>query len=188
MDDEDDVDERNIVLTGFMGTGKSTVGRVLATQLEYAFVDTDEIIEQRHGPIATIFEHRGEEAFRTIEREVAAELATHVRTVIATGGRMLLDPANIAALTRRGRVFCLTATPDEILARVTTDAARVDRPLLAGPGTARTINDLLARRREGYGQFQQIATDGRSPQSIADEIATQWRRSGSASGPSSSGG
>ena len=68
-------DRHNVVLTGFMGTGKTTVGRLLAEDLGYEFVDTDELIERRHGPIAEIFASRGEEAFRQIERDVAAELA-----------------------------------------------------------------------------------------------------------------
>ena len=82
----------NVVLTGFMGTGKTTVGRLLADLLGYEFVDTDEVIEQRYGPIETIFRERGEDAFRTIEREVAGELAGADRRVISTGGRMMLDP------------------------------------------------------------------------------------------------
>ncbi len=71
-------DSRNIVLTGFMGTGKTTVGRLLAEQLGYEFVDTDVVIEERHGRIADLFRSIGEEAFRNIERELAAELAERV--------------------------------------------------------------------------------------------------------------
>jgi len=173
----------NIILTGFMGTGKSTVGRVLATLIDYAFVDTDEIIEQRHGAIAAIFRERGEDAFRAIEQGVAEELAAHVRTVIATGGRMMLDSSNIDALSRRGHIFCLVATPGEILARVTADDERASRPLLAGGDTERMIIDLLADRREGYERFEPIGTDGRSPAAVADEIATRWRREASSPAP-----
>src|SRR6187399_1176730 len=93
-------DGRNIVLTGFMGTGKTTVGRLLAARLGYEFVDTDEAIVERHGEIADIFRTRGEEAFRQIERQLAAELASRERLVISTGGRMMLDPDNVAALGR----------------------------------------------------------------------------------------
>ena len=125
-------DSRNIVLTGFMGTGKTTVGRLLAEQLGYEFVDTDVVIEQRHGKIADVFRSVGEEAFRNIERELAAELADRVRLVISTGGRMMLDPQNVANLSRNGRVFCLVATPDEIVDRVTNDPSPIERPLLVG--------------------------------------------------------
>jgi shikimate kinase len=85
---------RNVVLTGFMGTGKTTVGRLLAERLGYGFVDTDALIVARHGPIAEIFAGRGEGEFRRLEAEVAAELADRTGLVIATGGRMLLDHGN----------------------------------------------------------------------------------------------
>ena len=75
----------NVVLTGFMGTGKTTVGRLLADLLGYEFVDTDEIIERRYGAIETIFRERGEDAFRAIESELAVELSERSRCVFATG-------------------------------------------------------------------------------------------------------
>ena len=96
-------DRRNVVLTGFMGTGKTTVGRLLADELGYEFVDTDELIEQRHGSIADLFATRGEEAFRELERDVAAELARRSGLVVSTGGRMMLDPANVRALSASGQ-------------------------------------------------------------------------------------
>ncbi len=161
----------NIVLTGFMGTGKTTVGRILAAELGFDFVDTDAVIEQRHGPIAEIFRERGEDVFRAIERDLAAELADRSRLVIATGGRMMLDPDNVVSLERRGRVFCLVAEAEEIHRRVTADAAHVERPLLAGADPRARILELLAERRSGYRQFTQVVTDGRSPRAIAAEIA-----------------
>ena len=85
----------NLVLTGFMATGKTTVGRSLAERLGLEFVDTDLLIESMHGPISQIFEQKGEEWFRSIERGVAAELGTKTGLVIATGGRLLLDPENL---------------------------------------------------------------------------------------------
>jgi shikimate kinase len=163
-------DTRNIVLTGFMGTGKSTVGRLLAERLGYEFVDTDQLIEERHGAIADIFRTRGEDAFRRIERDLAAELATRDRLVISTGGRLMLDPHNAASLGRHGRVFCLVATADEILARVTRDGSSRERPLLAGPDTRQRIVDLLAERAPAYRGFVQISTVGRDPDVVADEL------------------
>ncbi len=165
----------NIVLTGFMGTGKTTVGRILAAELGFDFVDTDAIIEDRHGPIADIFAQQGEAVFRAIEREVAAELADRSRLVVATGGRMMLDPDNVGSLGRSGRIFCLVAEPDEIHRRVTADAADIERPLLAGPDPRTKIGELLAERRDGYRRFTQIVTDDRSPEVIATEIATLVR-------------
>ena len=112
----------NIVLTGFMGTGKSTVGRLLAERLGYEWIDTDEFIETAHGPIPEIFATGGEEAFRTLERTVTAKLAERDGQVISTGGRLMLDPANAAALDG-AVVFCLTADADTIAARTGPAAA-----------------------------------------------------------------
>jgi shikimate kinase len=161
---------RNVVLTGFMGTGKTTVGRLLAAELAFELVDTDALIEERHGPIAEIFASRGEAAFRAIEREIAGELAGRTGLVIATGGRMLLDPANAAVLGAQGRVFCLVAAPEEVYTRVSADRTPVERPLLAVPDPRRRIEELMAERAAGYGQFRQIPTDGRTPADVAAAI------------------
>ena len=135
---------QTIVLTGFMGTGKSTVGRLLAEGLGLPFVDTDELIESRHGPIPGIFASRGEDGFRDIERQVARELADCDGVVVATGGRFMLDPANQRALGGEARVFCLVADVDEILRRVMNHAA--ERPLLAGRDPAGRLAALLDER------------------------------------------
>jgi shikimate kinase len=166
-------DTRNVVLTGFMGTGKTTVGRLLAARLGYEFVDTDEVIVERHGEIAEIFRTRGEEAFRQIERELAAELSSRERLVIATGGRMMLDPDNVDALGRNGRVFCLVATPDAILARINSDPS--SRPLLAVPDPRRRVVELLAERTPAYRRFTQISTDAIEPDDIAADLAQRVR-------------
>ena len=163
-------DKRNIVLTGFMGTGKTTAGRLLARRLGFDFVDTDAIIEERHGPIAAIFSERGEAAFRAIEREIAGELAERDQLIIATGGGMMLDPSNVALLSRNGRVFCLVAEPETILDRVVADASRVERPLLATPDPLQRIIDLLAERHPAYGSFIQVSTEARSLDEVADDL------------------
>ena len=159
-----------IVLTGFMGTGKSTVGRALAARLGYAFVDTDALIEARHGPITAIFRDQGEEAFRRLEREVAAELGGRERVVVATGGRLMLDPANTAAF-EDAAVFCLTASAATILHR--TDQTPGSRPLLAGDDRVARITALLDERAVGYAAFEEVATDGVTPEAVVDEIITR---------------
>ena len=160
----------NVVLTGFMGTGKTTVGRLLADLLGYEFVDTDELIVELHGPIDEIFRERGEDAFRAIERDVATELAERDRVVISTGGRMMLDPANAATLGARARVFCLTASPETIAARVLNGPPR---PLLAGDNPIARIRQLLAEREAGYAAFEQIPTDSLTAADIAHELVAR---------------
>jgi shikimate kinase len=157
----------NVVLTGFMGTGKTTVGRLLAGLLDYDFVDTDELIAQRHGAIETIFRERGEHAFRAIERDVAGELAGRRRLVISTGGRMMLDPVAGTTLGSRSRVFCLIASPDTIAARVLNGPVR---PLLEGQDPLSRIAELLAERAAGYARFEQVPTDTLTADEIAHEL------------------
>ena len=163
-------DRRNVVLTGFMGTGKTTVGRLLADDLDYELVDTDVLIEQRHGPIADIFATRGEAAFREIEREIAAELGCSSGLVVSTGGRMMLDPANVRALSANGRVFCLVATPEEVFSRVTNDPSPVERPLLTVPDPRQRIVELMAARDADYRRFPQLVTDARAPAAVALDL------------------
>lgn len=157
----------NIVLTGFMGTGKSTVGRLVAARLGRTFVDTDELIEARHGPVAEIFAEHGEHRFRAIEREVAAELGGQRGLVVATGGRMLLDPANEESLGATGIVVCLRADVEALVARLGTEADH--RPLLRGDPEAR-IRQLLAERAPAYARFPQVGTDARTPDEVADAV------------------
>ncbi len=163
---------RNLILTGFMGTGKTTVGRLVAERLGFEFVDTDALIEEANGPIPEIFAERGEAAFRAIEREVATELAARSGLVIATGGGLLLDEANATALGTTGVVCCLVADPDEIHRRVTAEGSPTDRPLLAGVDPLARIAELLAERAPGYGRFRQVDTTGRTPEEVADEVAS----------------
>ena len=159
--------ERNIVLTGFMGTGKTAVGRILADRLGCGFVDTDELIESRAGPIPEIFERHGEEAFRELERSVARELAGRTGLVIATGGGMMLDPESAACLEPTAEVVCLTANPDTIIERIGDTALR---PLLAVADASERVRELLAERAEGYGRFASVNTEGRNAEEVAAAV------------------
>jgi shikimate kinase len=160
----------NIVLTGFMGCGKSTVGRILAERLGFRFVDTDLLIEERCAmTISEIFATSGEAAFRSLEEEVARELGKLSALVIATGGKLMLNPANVTALGPGARIFCLTASPEEILRRVDGDEG-TKRPLLQAEHPLQRITALLEERHEGYRCFMPIDTDGKSPQTVAEEV------------------
>lgn len=155
----------NIVLTGFMATGKTTIGRLLAGQLGYEFVDTDHLIEDRCGQtIAEIFREKGETVFRAMEADIARELGDKEGLVIATGGGLVLYPANVAALRSPGRIFCLLATPEAILDRVSRDASV--RPLLEGPNPMERIMGLMKDREKTYMHFTQVETTGKTPDEV----------------------
>jgi shikimate kinase len=164
----------NLVLTGFMATGKTTVGQKLARKLGMELVDTDLLIESRHGPISVIFDERGEAEFRDIERRVARELGSRSGLVIATGGRMLLDADSSTALSDTGRIFCLVASAETIHQRVIDDRSRTDRPLLQVDDLGERIIELMAERQGEYSRFQQVPTDDLTPDEIAEEIARLW--------------
>lgn len=173
QDSDRDNNVKNIILTGFMGTGKTTVGRLLAARLGYTFVDTDELIVQRAGKsIADIFAAEGAAYFRRMEREVAAELAPLSGLVIGTGGRLMLDPQNAAVFGPDNLVICLNAPPQEILQRIATDGAR--RPLLEVPEPAQRVAALLQERAEAYGQFPQIDTAHKRPAQVVAELIERF--------------
>jgi len=161
--------QENIILTGFMGTGKSTIGRALAARLKATFIDTDQLIEQRTScRIADIFARQGETAFRQMEAEVAQELADRCGLIIATGGGFFTNPENIGVLQQKGRIFCLTAAPQEILKRVKKQ--RQLRPLLQHPNPLERITQLLHEREPVYRQFPQISTSGQTIDQVVDTI------------------
>lgn len=153
-----------------MATGKSTVGQLVADELGLAFVDTDELIEARAGrSIPTIFAQDGEAAFRALERDVCAELATRAGLVIATGGGMLIDPRNRAALEPNALIVCLWASPETIEKRL---AGSAGRPL------ASTWRALLEQRTPVYCQLpHHIDTTGRAPEDTAREVIALWQTS-----------
>lgn len=160
----------NIILTGFMATGKTTVGKLLAEQLGYEFIDTDQLIEARSGmTIPEIFRQKGETAFREMEAAIVQELAEKEKVIISTGGRLMLDAANAAALSKRGRVFCLVATPEEILKRVSHDTD-AKRPLLETPNPMQRIVELLQQRKESYHRFSQMATSEKTPDEVTRHL------------------
>ena len=157
-----------VVLTGFRGTGKTSVGRILADRLALPFFDTDALIERRAGmPIPEIFLQHGEAHFRALEREVIASLRD-VEGVISTGGGAVLDPANVADLRWRGTVYLLSAPPGVILERI----AGSDRPGLTGLSPAEEVQTLLLARKEAYlgAADACIDTGRRTPGEVAEVI------------------
>ena len=160
-----------IVLTGFMATGKSRVGRRLAEILGRTFVDTDSLVEAAAGrTVAEVFAAEGEAAFRARERAAVEQACGVVDAVVATGGGTLVDPENRRRLFAAGPVVCLSATPQEILRRA-PDAA--SRPLLASANGDRLtrVEALLAERAAVYGlAAHQVDTTGLSVDEVVERV------------------
>ena len=171
----DDRQIRNIALTGFMGCGKTAVGRVVALVAGFEFLDTDQFIEEHVGmSIPRIFEEHGEETFRRYEREVVARLAEREETVIATGGGLLVDAGNMATMKQYAMVFCLWASPESIWRRV---KGQSHRPLLNTDDPKQRIIDLLEERKPAYSRSDMlINTEYRSAKDVAHLILGQFRQ------------
>ena len=174
---------RNIILVGFMASGKTSVGRALAQSLSddatlrsaggWTLVDADDVIVARAGkPIHRIFSEDGEPAFRELERQVIADLCAGERQVIASGGGSFVDPQNRDVMLTGGRVFFLSASPAEILRRVQEeDAGGPIRPLLAVDDPEARIAELLAQRAAAYAQAHHtVETDALTAEGVAGEI------------------
>jgi len=165
---------RNVVLLGFMGTGKTTVGRALARRLKAKFVDMDAVLESRAGkPISRIFAEDGEPAFRAMERALVRELSRSRGLVIAAGGGVVLNPLNVRDFRRSGLVVCLSASPEIIYKR--THRQR-HRPLLESGDKLRRIVRLLALRRPFYDAIpHQIDTSTLSPTAVVRRILALYQ-------------
>ena len=148
----------NIVLVGFMGSGKSAIGRSIAKRLGFLFLDSDQIVIDRAGgrPIAQIFEEEGEEAFRNYETLALESLRHRERCVIATGGGAVLREGNRVLLRELGLVVCLTASEDAIFERVSRTSKR---PLLRTANPRETLHLLLEARQPAYQAAAQITLD-----------------------------
>lgn len=150
----------NVVLTGFMGTGKSAVGRTLARRLGFVFVDADDLVRAQAGrDIPALFEEEGEAGFRKRERSAIASLAGRDGIVLSTGGGAMTDPENVSVLRKLGPIVLLRASPETILRRV---GGGGDRPMLGPARTPesrlRRIRELLEARREAYARAD-VAVD-----------------------------
>jgi len=167
--------KRNIIITGFMGTGKSEVAKQLACKLKMEFIDMDRIIEESRGmSIVNIFARYGENYFREQENKLVKELSQKENTVIATGGGTLLSSDNARMLGRRGQIICLYADSQTIHNRV---KRKNNRPLLKRKNVLSEINRLLEERKKAYNNFTiKIDTTNLSVQEVADKIITLLKR------------
>ncbi len=169
----------DIILTGFMGTGKTDTGKNLAAKLNRTFMDTDATVEKFAGKkIASIFATEGEESFRLWEAEVIAGLEKYERgsLVVATGGGAVLWERNRRLLRQRGLIVLLTASVKEIFRRV----GHTDRPLLQQGEPQKKIEELLNHRAAIYNEFADLTvhTDGKTPTDVVREICELLKTKG----------
>lgn len=161
----------NVFLVGPMGAGKSTIGRLLASDLRLEFKDTDKEIEDRSGvDIPWIFDMEGEGGFRNREAAMLVELVMMNQILLATGGGVILKPENRRALANNGRVVYLRASINEQVRRTSRDKKR---PLLQNDDPRQVLSDLMAEREPLYLEVADyvVETDRRSPKSVAEELS-----------------
>lgn len=166
----------NVALIGFMGVGKTAIGKALAKKLNWNFIELDSLIEQKAGkPITEIFEHDGEIAFRELEIEVTKEVSQGENTVIACGGGIVLNQINIDRLRQKARIVYLTASPAVILKRTSNDVE--ERPLLKVANPALTVYELLRFRRPFYERAAgiKINTSKLSVDAAAEQIIRKMK-------------
>ncbi|HZR21097.1 MAG TPA: shikimate kinase [Verrucomicrobiae bacterium] len=163
----------NLTLIGFMGSGKSAVGRLVADSLHFTYLDTDQVVESRaHKTIREIFQQDGEPAFREWERVIVEELTHRKKTVISTGGGLPAHQANLDSLKTHSLVLCLWASPETIYERVRDHD---HRPLLAGADPQTKIRELLSEREPFYRQADVLVnTERRSVREVAVQVIHQF--------------
>lgn len=161
----------SIVLCGFMGCGKTTVGKVLARRLAWRFVDMDHFIEQRAGKtVSQIFDELGEPAFRAMERDAVRLLSSEPRLVIATGGGVLTFPENVELFHKAGcPIVLLDVSPEEVARRLQGDTSR---PLLNVPDRLEVIRQLHAKRLPLYQKAADLQVDAAESPEIVAEVVT----------------
>ena len=161
--------DRPVILTGFMGSGKSSVGKLLAVSLDCAFIDLDSVIVKEAGKtINEIFAESGEEAFRKLESECLHKVLKNGMSVVASGGGAVVSESNRRLMRDRGYVINLSASLDSVLKRL---AGATDRPLYAGQDAVNRVQKLMEERKQFYADADiRIDTDNKSVEDVVSEI------------------
>ncbi len=169
--------KQNIILIGYMGSGKTSVGKVLAKRLSYRFYDTDELLEQKaEDTISQIFSVHGEEYFRDLETKLLEELSLDMNeTVLSTGGGLPLRTQNAELLKEMGYIVFLKATKQTTMNRLQGD---ITRPLLQGDDLEKKVEQMLALRTPIYEKIAHriVKTDGESVNDIVNIIMEAYRK------------
>ncbi len=166
---------KNIIITGFMGTGKTTIGKEVAQLLQTSFIDTDEIIERSLGrTIAALIRDRGESYFRELETVVIENLPVEAGLVISSGGGAVMIEKNFGLLKRLGIMFCLDTQIEILASRLRLDTTR---PLLEGPALRDNIEVMLKERDAVYKRIPiHLDTSNVTPREAASSIIDHYRR------------
>lgn len=161
--------KKNIVLCGFMGSGKSTIGKILSEKLGMRLIDTDSYIESKEGmTVSEIFAKYGEEYFRNAELEACRQLSSLQGCIISTGGGTLLRETNVAEIKKGGKVYFLDISPDTVLTRLRHDTTR---PLLQREDKEKAVNDLMKQRMPLYKKAaDHIINAEESPRKVCAKI------------------
>ncbi len=162
-------DIRNLALVGFMGVGKSVIGRRVAQCLDFEYLDTDAWIEnQQNRSISDIFAEEGEPYFRNLEHAATLQLETRSNLVISTGGGLILNPDNLASLRKHALVICLWASPEKIWQRVRRQS---HRPLLETENPKEKIHQMLQARSPYYRKADVLVnTDFRTIKEVTRQV------------------
>lgn len=170
------MNQRNIVLVGMMGSGKTTIAKLLKAKFkEFELRDIDSIITQLESrSINEIFETDGEGYFRDIENNVIKGFATGINQIISTGGGVCKNEINISNLKENGIIFYLSASSEELFNRIKNDTSR---PLLKTDEVRKTIEILLAKRENNYKMADfEIETTNKTPEAIVEEIIEKYNK------------
>jgi shikimate kinase len=150
----------NVILIGYRGSGKSTLGRSLASRMKRRFVDTDDLIESKEGQISDIVKSRGWDYFRAMEKKVIEEISKEDNLVIALGGGAVLDPDNLVNLERNGLIIWLKADREMLRKRMNQDPRTfASRPTLTGKGAVEELDEMIAYRNPFYDKAAKIQFD-----------------------------
>jgi len=169
----------NIVLIGYRGAGKSTVGRKLASRMGNGFVDTDDLVEKRRGvSIRDIVASRGWDYFRAVEKKIVEEISRMDNLIIAPGGGAVLDPENVRSLKENGLIIWLKADREILCQRIDRDSQTVDRrPTLTGKGAMEEFEEVMAVRNPLYERAAdaEIDTSGLDVEEVEEAVLSVIR-------------